>query len=58
MTSPLLPYDLSAGDVSTYTCTCIYMYTHISEIFVMILNIAFILNECLFCCILKVCPKE
>lgn len=43
-TSPLLPYDLSAGDVSTYTYTCI------SEIFAIILNTEFILNECLFCC--------
>lgn len=53
VTSPLLPYDLSAGDVSTYTYTCI------SEIFAIILNTEFILNECLFLLyVLKVCLKE
>lgn len=40
----LLFYDLFVGDVS------IYIYICILEIFVIILNIEFILNECLFCC--------
>lgn len=52
VTSPLLPYDLSAGDVSTYTYTCI------SEIFAIILNTEFIFFLFVLLYVLKVCLKE